>query len=275
MAGTLTLERDAGIAIIRFDNPPLGFLDGAMTVAFETQLEALLADPALRAVILTGAQDGVFIRHFDLGELAQAAEALALAAPSPNPVEWHDSIFHRLTRRIETCDVPVIAAINGDCMGVGFELALACDIRIAKAGPWSLGMPEMNLAMFPGGGGTVRLARLLPAAEAFELIACARVLDPAEALQRGVINAVSPDPLVAALAMARTMAQRSPSGIAAAKRIIRQARDLSIEQALTLEQREVHARLGGDEVRSALQRYVDTGADLRTLLPANEIGTQS
>lgn len=271
MTGKLHIEKRDGIVVIRFDNPPLGFLDGEMTGALEQQLDNVLADSATRSIVLTGASDGVFIRHFDLPELSQAAEVLAAAPPPQREAEWDDSIFHRITRRIETCDVPVIAAINGDCMGVGFELALACDVRIAKAGPFSLGMPEMNIAMFPGGGGTVRLARLLSPAQAFELIATARVLEPLEALHFGLVNAVTPDPLAAALTMAEQMAKRSASGIAAAKRIVGQARDLSMEQALTLEQREVNARLGSDEVRAVLRAYAATGEDLRNLLPPERI----
>lgn len=267
--GELHIDQQDGIVVFRFDNPPLGFLDGEMTAALEQQLDVVLADPATRAIILTGAGDGVFIRHFDLAELSQAAETLAASSPPEREAEWDDSIFHRITRRIETCEVPVIAAINGDCMGVGFELALACDVRIARTGPFSLGMPEMNIAMFPGGGGTARLSRLLSPAQAFELIATARVLEPVEALHFGLVNAVSPDPLAAALALAARMVARSASGIAAAKRIIRQARDLTMEQALTLEQREVNARLGSDEVRAALRAYASTGEDLRTLLPPN------
>ena len=270
--GSLHIDRRDGIALFRFDNPPSGFLDGAMTGALEEGLDQVLADGATRAIILTGAGDGVFIRHFDLPELSRAAEALAAAPP---PAEWSDSIFHRITRRIEGCDVPVIAAINGDCMGVGFELALACDIRIAQAGPFSLGLPEMNIAMLPGGGGTARLARLIAPSLAFELIATARVLEPVEALHWGLVNAVSPDPLASALALAEQMKARSATGIAAAKRVIRQSRDLPIEEALTLEQREVDARLGGEQVRAALRAYAASGEDLRRPMKPDQTAARS
>lgn len=272
--GSLHIERRDGIALFRFDNPPSGFLDGAMTGALAEGLDQVLADVAIRAIILTGAGDGVFIRHFDLPELSCAAEALAAAPPPARPADWSDSIFHRITRRIESCDVPVIAAINGDCMGVGFELALACDIRIARAGPFSLGLPEMNIAMLPGGGGTARLARLIAPSLAFELIATARVLEPVEALHWGVVNAVSPDPLASALALAERMKARSATGIAAAKRVIRQSRDLPIEQALTLEQREVDARLGGEEVRAVLRAYAASGEDLRRPMTPDRIAAR-
>ncbi len=272
--GQVHVDRRGDVAIVSFDNPPLGFLDGAMTGALDAVLDQLLADATTRAIILTGGQPDVFIRHFDIPELSQAAEALAVT-PMPVDALWSDSIFHRITRRIEACDVPVIAAINGDCMGVGFEIALACDMRIARAGNFSLGLPEMNIAMCPGGGGTARLARLIAPALAFELIATARVVDPAEALDMGLVNAVSADPLAYALVMADRITARSASGIAAAKRIVRQSRDLSIEQALTLEQREVNARLGSDEVRAVLRAYAASGEDLRILMTPEQIGSHA
>lgn len=255
-------RRDDGIVVIRFDNPPLGLLDGAMTVALEAMIDRLADDPAVRAVILTGQQPDVFIRHFDLAELAMAAEAVAADGADASAL-WSSSPFHRITRRIETMDAIVIAAINGDCMGVGFELALACDIRIAAAGDHSIGMPEMHIAMFPGGGGTARLARLLGPARAIELICTATTLDPQRALQSGMINRVVPDALAEALAMATKIASLSPSAIAAGKRIVRASVDLSIEEALTVEQRAVNARLGSDEVRAALHGFVAAQADLR------------
>ncbi|MCH7629610.1 MAG: enoyl-CoA hydratase/isomerase family protein [Proteobacteria bacterium] len=262
--GAVLLERlDSGaIAVLRFDNPPHGFLDGAMTAALDAHLTALASDQPLRALILTGAQDGVLIRHFDLAELAGAADAIA-ASPADAGATWQDSIFHRITRALETLDVPVIAAINGDCMGVGYELALACDIRLARRGAFTIGLPELHIAMFPGGGGTVRLARLLGPARALELIGTARVVDPDEAARLGMVSAALDDPLEAALAMARKFASLSQSALADAKRLIHAGTDLPLEEALTLEQRMVNARLGSDEVRGVLHRYVQSGTDLR------------
>ena len=236
-----------------------------MTDALDTALSEVLERPEVRAIIRTGEVPGVMVRHFDLGELAALANMIADNPPS-EPARWEDSIFHRITRRLETCDVPVIAAMNGDCMGVGFEIALACDIRIAKSGPFSIGLPEMNMAMCPGGGGTVRLARAVGVARALEWISTGRVLEPHEALAHGLVSHVVEDPLAHALAIARAMADRSASGIAATKRIVHASQSLHIEAALTLEQQEVNDRLGSEEVRAALDSYVKSGGDLRHLI---------
>jgi enoyl-CoA hydratase len=251
-----------GIATIRFRNPPTGLLDGAMTAALEKLIDRLADDPAVKAIILTGGQPDVFIRHFDLGELAAAADLLGEAGGDLE-AEWHSSPFHRITRRLETAPKIVIAAIDGVCMGVGLEVALACDIRIAGAGRYPIGLPEMNIAMFPGGGGTVRLARLLGPARAMELICTAATVTPEEAAALGLVNRVAPDALAASLALARRIVRLSGSGIAAAKRIIRASVDLDIEAALTLEQREVNRRLGSAEVRGLLERMVREDLDLR------------
>ncbi|MFN8619096.1 MAG: enoyl-CoA hydratase/isomerase family protein [Steroidobacteraceae bacterium] len=260
--GKVHIRSDGTTAIIAFDNPPLGFLTGEMTGQFHAALTEVLGRDDVRALVLTGETPGVMIRHFDLPELSAMAEAMAADPPTAR-AKWDDSIFHQITRRLETCDIPVIAAINGDCMGVGFEIALACDIRIAQAGPFSIGLPEMNIAMFPGGGGAVRLARAVGVARALEWIATARVLEPHEALALGLVSHVVADPLAYALAMARDMARRSATGIAAAKRIVHAAQDAGIEDALTIEQQEVNDRLGSDEVREVLRAYAKSGADLR------------
>lgn len=263
------LADDLGVAVLAFDNPPLGFLDSAMTGQLDGLLAGLAANPDLRALVLTGATPGVMVRHFDLGELSAVAESLAGVAPDPART-FADSIFHRITRVLEGLEVPVIAAINGDCMGVGYELALACDIRVAQRGAFTIGLPEVHIAMCPGGGGTARLARLIGPGRALALIATGTVLDPEAALAAGLVDQLADDALAAALAMARAIAARSPGAIAAAKRVVLAARDLSIDDALTVEQRAVDARLGSDEVRSILRRYARTGADLRHPLPSKE-----
>ena len=252
-----------GIHQLLFDNPPKGDFDSEMTTALEDKLRRLAGHAGARVIILGGNLHDVFIRHFDLRELSQAAEALHASGGGDTQADWSSSPFHRITRLIETMPQIVIAAINGDCMGVGFELALACDLRIGPEKPVSIGLPEMHIAMFPGGGGTVRLARKLGSAKALELICTASTLSPQQALALGLLNRIAKNPLDEARCIAQKIASLSQSGIAAAKRIIRASEDLDIESALTLEQREVNARLGSNEVRWQLKRYAESGHDLR------------
>lgn len=260
--GKVNHQIDDQIAVVRFDNPPAGLFDGEMTRQLETLLGQLATDENVRVVILTGQQSDVFIRHFDLKELAEMAEAFATTEPNLE-ASWNSSPFHRITRRLETMPQPVIAAINGTCMGVGYELALGCDIRIASEGDYAIGLPEMNFGMFPGGGGTARLGRLVGSALAIELICSGATMDPQQAARLGLINRVEVDSLQAALQLARKMRDLSATGIAAAKAIIRTTADLDIEAALTLEQRAVNARLGSEEVRTAIGEMVRSDRDIR------------
>lgn len=260
--GSIHYRKSDNVAVIRFVNPPLGLLNMQMTNELETLLREISADPEVRVLILTGGQADVFIRHFDLKELSEMAEGLYEATPDLT-VEWSSSPFHRITRCLETMSQPVIAASNGICMGVGYELALACDIRLASHGEYSNGLPKMNIAMLPGGGGTVRLARLVGTDLAMELICTASTLSPQQSDELGLVSRIVPDAYVAAQELATQIARRPNSGVAATKHIVHASVNRDLESALTLEQRAVNARLGTAEVGAALRRVAELGLDIR------------
>jgi enoyl-CoA hydratase/carnithine racemase len=132
--------------------------------------------------------------------------------------------------------VPTIAAINGAALGGGFELALACDIRVASSTA-VLGLPETTLAIIPGGGGTQRLPRIAGVARAKELIFTGRRISAAEALQYGIVHeVVAPDELrTRAAAMAARIASNGPVALRAAKEAIARGIELPLEQAILLE----------------------------------------
>lgn len=252
----------SGIAILRFWNEPTGLLTGSMAVELEQRLQQLAADENTKVIVLTGGQPDVFIRHFDVVELAAAAEAVR-KSPPPADAEWSSSLFHRSTRLMEQTGKPVIAAINGTCMGVGYELALACDLRIASAGDYPIGLPEVNLGICPGGGGTVRLAKLLGPARAMELLFTGQTMTPLGAATVGLVNWVTEDALSDALTLARDMTGRSTAGIAAVKSVCRASADLGIEAALTFEQRVVNTRMASEEMASLMKQMNEANLDIR------------
>jgi len=127
---------------------------------------------------------------------------------------------------------PVIAAINGLCMGGGFELTLACDIRIAGRSVTAIGLPETRVGIFPGGGGTQRLPRVIGEAKALELILRGRVLAAKAALELGLVHELADDPLARALEIAAEFAARPPEGVAYAKRLTRAALDRPLSEGL-------------------------------------------
>ncbi len=166
----IEIERRDAVALIRFNNPPKGYMNAAMVGELDTAVDALLADDGVRVLVFTGALKGVFVEHYDVSELVALSEKLrakgasfSLDRPSP------ESAYHKILTKLEAAPKPVIAAINGTAMGGGFEFCMACDIRLAERGPYWLGQPEINIGILAGAGGTQRLVRLVGEARALEL----------------------------------------------------------------------------------------------------------
>jgi enoyl-CoA hydratase/carnithine racemase len=140
---------------------------------------------------------------------------------------------HRLFSRIESLPIPVIAAINGHALGGGLEIALACDLRIAAENA-TLGLPEVDLAIIPGAGGTQRLTRLVGLGKSLELILLAKRLSAKEALECRIVNHVVPvgQSLSQAVGWAQKLADAGPLALRAAKQAIRRGIELPLDQAL-------------------------------------------
>jgi enoyl-CoA hydratase/carnithine racemase len=210
-------------------NPPLNLTTEAMfheLAAACATLEA--ADPAeVRAVVVTGSGDRAFsagsdVKGFESGRGPDGRARLAL----------EEATVSRLAR----LPMPTIAAIEGNALGGGLEIALACDIRVASERA-KLGLPEVRLAVTPGAGGTQRLPRVVGAAIAKELILTGRVLSADEALAIGLVTRVVPagQAIAEAEAVGEEIAMRGPLAVREAKRLIDQATDLSLDDGLAAE----------------------------------------
>lgn len=222
----LSLSADgAGIAVLRFHNPPQGFMDAATEAELGAALDAIENHDDSHVVVLTGAQDGVFIRHYDVGVLEERArkmQARGLTFSTERPVP--ESPIHRCLDRIEASPRIFIAALNGTAMGGGYELALACDLRVAQAGDYRIGLPESNIGLLPGAGGTQRLPALVGQARALEYLLLGRTFTPEEAAAAGLVNECCPGPaLERALDIARTLAAKQPRALAHIKQLVRRA----------------------------------------------------
>ena len=152
-------ERRDSVAIVRFFNPPLGYISNRGASLVAAAIGAALDDDEVRAIVLTGGADDVFIRHADVAQISRAARALEDS--QFEPASWLDAPFPKLMALLDDAQKPVIAAINGVCMGGGFEIALACTMRIIGADVDRIGLPEIRIDIFPGSGGTQRLKRLV------------------------------------------------------------------------------------------------------------------
>ena len=235
--GLVTVERRGGIAVITYAKPPFGTMTFAGAQEMLEAFRPPSADPAVRSIVITGGLPDIFIRHYDVGELAVIGDQLKDAAAPPPSDASPDQGYLALVDAIFAAPKPVVAAINGLCMGGGFELTLACDLRIASPTVEAIGLPETRIGIFPGGGGTQRLPRVVGEAKALEIILRGLTFTGAEAHAIGLVHELAADPLARALEIAAEWETRGAEGIAAAKRLTRAALDRPISEGLADERR--------------------------------------
>jgi enoyl-CoA hydratase len=225
--GAVKLEVRGRVALITINRPEKhNALDGQMRCAFLGALDGLSRDAEVRAVVVTGAGDKAFVAGADISEFE-----------GRTPVQQYRVMkLPTVFDAVERCPKPVIAAVNGYCLGGGMELALACDIRVASSAA-RFGQPEVNLGIIPGGGGTQRLPRIVGLGAALKLILTGEMISAEEALRLGLVEEVVPPEqlLGRALALAETIAAKSPVAVSAAKEATRDALSLPLADGLKLE----------------------------------------
>jgi len=223
----LTVEE--GIATVVVNHPPVNSLSTPVILDLKGAMEEIKADPSAKAVILTGA-GMFFIAGADIKEISEIKDAQNGAALARQG--------ERFFREIELMDIPVIAAINGMCLGGGTELAMACHIRIASDRA-KIGQPEINLGIIPGFGGTQRLPRLVGTGKAYEIILSGEPITAAEAKAIGLVNRVVPEAEVMkqAKGLAQRIAAKSKQALARAMKAIRDGYGMALDDGLALENR--------------------------------------
>ena len=215
-------------AIVTINHPPMNALDLATKEAiFEAFRELDGRRQEIRAVILRGAGEKAF---------AAGADIKTFLELKPDTAKRRLSRSHQIYGMVENFEWPVIAAIHGFCLGAGLELALCCDIRCAEETA-KLGFPEVNLSIFPGNGGIWRSLHHIPLGKLKELVFTGEAIGATEAFRLGLIERVVPPGQVmeAALELAGKIIEKGPLGVAAGKKVINRARDLSLQQGLELE----------------------------------------
>jgi enoyl-CoA hydratase len=224
---TLLLERRDRVAIITINRPEKrNALNIKMREEGAALLEELRNDASVGVVIFTGAGDKAFIAGADIAEFAGRTSI------TQRDVMMGRSLFNA----VDSFPKPVIAMINGYCLGGGCELALACDIRIASETA-SFGQPEINLGIIPGGGGTQRLTRLVGEGKAMELILSGEIIDAKTAFAIGLVNHVVPvDELqTKTLEIANRIAEKSPIALQLAKEAVKLASRSNLDEGLRRE----------------------------------------
>lgn len=225
---TVDLERQGPVGVITLNRPEaLNALSLEMLDQLDTVLDAVERDTEIRALVITGAGGKAFSAGADIGVMreASALEARAYAQRG-----------HKVTNRLESFPRPIIAAVNGYALGGGCEFSLACDIRLASDRA-RFGLPEVNLGIMPGWGGTQRLVRATNPGFAKELIFTGRMCAAEEALAQGLANHVYPhDELMAeAIRLGELIAAKAPWAISAAKEVINLALDGDLRGHLSRE----------------------------------------
>lgn len=224
---TLLLERRDRVAIITINRPEKR---NALNIQTREEgarmLEELRDDDSVGVVVFTGAGDKAFIAGADIAEFA------GRTALTQREVMMGRSLF----TAFDTFPKPIIAMINGYCLGGGCELALACDIRIASETA-SFGQPEINLGIIPGGGGTQRLTRLVGEGKAMELILTGDIINAQTAYNLGLVNAVVPaaDLEAKTMEMANRIAEKSPVALRLAKEAVKLASRSNLDEGLRRE----------------------------------------
>jgi enoyl-CoA hydratase/carnithine racemase len=228
MSGLIALELGR-VAHLQLVNPPLNLITGELLDELAAALATLAASSAgdVRAVVVTGSGDRAFSAGSHVGEFESQRGRDGRARLE---------LEERVSRSLADLPMPTIAAIEGNALGGGLELALCCDLRIASSRA-RLGLPEVRLAVIPGSGGTQRLPRIVGPARARELILTGRVIDADEAARIGLVNEVVPagEARARADALAEEIAARGPLAVREAKRLIDAGLDLDLDAGLAAE----------------------------------------
>ncbi len=243
--GHVRVDIDGGVATVRFDRPPVNAVNLDVIEEFLGAADAVGTDPAVRCVVVTGTAER-FCAGADIAMMADLSRA-----------------NHRLVRRwievqaaLEALPKPVIAAINGYALGGGFELALACDVRIIGSAT-RVGLPEIRLGLFPGAAGTQRLARLLGPSRALQIMMEGREFTGDEAAAAGLADHVVAEAGV--LAEATRRAERLAQGPTRAYGLLKQAVyggfGRSLPDGLAIEQAAVFELISSRDTREGLAAF--------------------
>lgn len=269
----LQTRREGPVLIATMTNPPRNLLNAPMVEELHALVDTLPEDEAVRVLVLTGGAEGIFITHYDVGELdvlsdavrsRPASEQSATTQDGPRPRELH--ALNRLSLKLAALPQPVIAAVNGTAMGGGCELALACDFRIIARGG-VFGLPEVRVGILPGAGGTQRMTRLIGAAKAMELMLLGNAVDADTAARLGLVHRAvdSADLMPETLKLANDLALRPRHAVALIKQCIQKALEpLPLEDRLAFESERFIELLRTDDASQLMKAY------LKSERPLNE-----
>ncbi len=246
----LLCDASDGVALVTLNRPEKRNPLNRETIGeLEDCFDSLAADPAVHAVIVTGAGEKAFVAGADLN---QVTELNALQGR-----EWGRR-GQALFSRIEAFEKPVIAAINGWALGGGLELAMACHIRVA-ADHARLGQPEVKLGIVPGYGGTQRLPRLIGRGRALEMLLTGEPVDAAEALRIGLVNQVVPaeELLPRARQIAGKILNNGPVAVALILQAVNRGLDMPLAEAFEFEAAQFALSCATEDIKEGTRAFLE------------------
>ena len=233
MYETITLERRGKVALLTINRPDkLNALNNKVHTEAVAVLDELRKDDSVRVLVITGAGEKAFVAGADISEFE-----------GQTPVTQRDSFHERsLFNSIDSFPKPVIAMVNGFCLGGGNELSMACDIRMASENA-RFSQPEINLGILPGAGGTQRLTRFVGKSKAMDMCLTGRNMDAAEAERVGLVTKVVPvDKLVdEAVKMGEVIAKKSRAVVYMIKESVNRAYETTLREGVLFERRVFHS----------------------------------
>jgi enoyl-CoA hydratase/carnithine racemase len=254
-----TSERRGAVEIATFSNPPRNYI-GKPQLDELAQLVAQWRDPSIHAVVIqsrTGENSG--FTQYSVEELYGMASDPGLSRYAGAVVRGYKAMFDDMMALPKV----VIAAMNGDALGGGFELTLACDLRIGQRGDFRYGNPEVRVGVMPGAGGTQRISRLVGLARALDWVLRGRIVPPEVALQLGLVHEVVDDAPTRALELAEEIAMLPPMSVANAKRALYLGADSNLQAAYEIENMNWTEVMQSDDAKVALSTFVAVDPDER------------
>jgi enoyl-CoA hydratase len=218
-------ECEEGVATLIISNGPLNLISSSVLAEFSSCVDEIQADSSVRVIVVAGAGDRAFMAGGDIKEFPQMMQQRNSKLPSQDAFEKFSALAQ-----------PTIAAVNGLAYGGGTELALLCDLRVASENA-KFCLPEVSIGLFPAGGGTQRLPRLIGKPKAKEMMFLGEPISAQAALQMGLVNRVVPvgQALKAAEDLARQLASKSSVVLRLIKRAVDEGYDMDLHAGLALE----------------------------------------
>lgn len=255
----LRIEDNGDYVICYLSNPPTHTLTSSGVNEIHSFLDQIEKRDDLRVLAFTGDGENVFIKHYEVGELANTAERnLETKKDKQDPKELH--AFHTMLLRLRDLDAIVVAGINGNTAGGGCEFSLGCDLRIMADGNFLIGLPETSVGILPGGGGTQRLSRLIGPSRALDLILHAQLLSPKEAFDLGIINKLVSEVSFnqELISYCEDLSNRAPIALQQVKKIIHQGLEMTLEESLLVEQKAFDVTMNSKDAARAMRALLNT-----------------